>query len=78
MNRQVPLFSIRMKKVEHDGSYNEESEAAHLQETLISVLGWVGFWVSTKKKQQTDQLEQCSTEVRLTVLKDSTMCSECL
>lgn len=38
VNSQVPLFGIRVQKVEHDGSYNEENEAAHLWETLVSAL----------------------------------------
>lgn len=69
-----------MKKVEHDGSYNEENEAAHLRETLVSVLRCVFFRFLQKKqkKKNTDQLERRSTEAELTVLKDSTMCSECL
>lgn len=67
-----------MKKVEHDGSYNEENEAAHLRETLVSVLRCVLLDFYKKKKKTTDQLERRSTEAELTVLKDSTMCSECL
>lgn len=38
VNSQVPLFGIRVQQVKHDGSYNEENEAAHLWETLVSAL----------------------------------------
>lgn len=31
VDRQAPLFSIWVQKVEHDGRDNEENEAAHLQ-----------------------------------------------
>lgn len=30
VNCQIPLFGIRVQKVEHDGRYNEENKAAHL------------------------------------------------
>ena len=32
VDRQVPLFGVRVQQVEHDGRYNEEKKAAYLQE----------------------------------------------
>lgn len=36
MDRQVPLFGIRVQEVEHDGRNNEENKAAHLQEKTLN------------------------------------------
>lgn len=32
VDRQTPLFGIRVEEVEHDRRHNEEEKAAHLQE----------------------------------------------
>lgn len=37
VNRQVPLFGVRVQKVKHDGRYDEEKKAAHLQRKYQSV-----------------------------------------
>lgn len=31
VNCQVPLFGVRVQEVKHDGRYDEEKKAAHLQ-----------------------------------------------
>lgn len=33
VNCQIPLFGIRVQKVEHEGGYDEENKVAHLSGT---------------------------------------------